>query len=122
VAFALDLKLSPMTAVGGPLVIAMCTEFTTLILLRFVEERERGLTPQAAADVAAARTGRAFIVSALTGDRGRGLVIATSSLPILRDFGIVVALNVSVALLAPWWCCPPLMLVWAEQRGWVTRA
>lgn len=28
VAFTLSLKLSPMTAVGGPLVIAVCTEFT----------------------------------------------------------------------------------------------
>ena len=27
-----------MTAVGGPLVVAACTEFTSLILLRFVEE------------------------------------------------------------------------------------
>ena len=39
VAYALGLKLSPMTAVGGPLVVAACTEFTSLILLRFVEER-----------------------------------------------------------------------------------
>ena len=28
VAYALSLKLSPMTAVGGPLVVAACTEFT----------------------------------------------------------------------------------------------
>ncbi|MEO6628203.1 MAG: MMPL family transporter, partial [Aquihabitans sp.] len=46
VAFAFSLKLSPMTAVGGPLVIAICTEFTSLILLRFIEERGRGLSPQ----------------------------------------------------------------------------
>ena len=43
VAYAFNLKLSPMTAVGGPLVVAACTEFTSLILLRFVEERRRGL-------------------------------------------------------------------------------
>ena len=48
-----SLKLSPMTAVGGPLVVAACTEFTSLILLRFVEERRRGLDPQEAVDVAA---------------------------------------------------------------------
>jgi hydrophobe/amphiphile efflux-3 (HAE3) family protein len=119
VAFGLDLKLSPMTAVGGPLVIAMCTEFTTLILLRFIEERERGLLPQAAADVAAARTGRAFIVSALTSIVGVA-VIATSSLPILRDFGTIVAMNVTVALLSALVVLPPL-IVWAEQRRWVTR-
>ena len=46
VAYAFSLKLSPMTAVGGPLVVAACTEFTSLILLRFVEERGKGLSPK----------------------------------------------------------------------------
>lgn len=119
VAFALDLKLSPMTAVGGPIVIASCAEFTTLILLRFVEERRRGLTPQAASDVAASRTGAAFVLSALTTVVGIG-VIATSSMPILRDFGLVVAMNVIVALLSALIILPPL-LVWADQRRWVSR-
>lgn len=119
VAYALSLKLSPMTAVGGPLVIAVCTEFTSLILLRFLEERGRGLTPQAAADVTAARTGRAFIVSGMTAIVGVG-VIATSSLPLLRDFGIIVAMNVLVALLSALVILPPVM-VWAEERGWVSR-
>ena len=119
VAFALDLKLSPLTAVGGPLVVAVCTEFTSLILLRFVEERRRGYTPKAAVDVTAARTGRAFIVSAMTATAGVG-VIATSSLPLLRDFGIIVAMNVAVALLSALVFLPP-MLVWADERGWVSR-
>lgn len=119
VAYALSLKLSPMTAIGGPIVIASCAEFTALILLRFVEERRRGLTPQAASDVAAARTGSAFVLSALTTVVGIG-VIATSSLPILRDFGIVVAMNVIVALLSALIILPPL-LVWADERRWVSR-
>lgn len=119
VAYALDLKLSPMTAVGGPIVIAACAEFTTLILLRFVEERRRGLTPQAASDVAASRTGAAFVLSALTTVVGIG-VIATSSLPVLRDFGIVVAMNVIVALLSALVILPPI-LVWADERRWVSR-
>ena len=119
VAYTFSLKLSPMTAVGGPLVVAICTEFTSLILLRFLEERRRGLDPKEAAEVAAARTGRAFIVSALTGIAGVA-VIATSSLPLLRDFGIVVAMNVSVALLSALVILPPL-LVWADGRGWVSR-
>ena len=121
VAFALDLKLSPMTAVGGPLVIAVCTEFTSLILLRFVEERRRGLPPKTAVDVTAARTGRAFIVSAMTATAGVA-VIATSSLPLLRDFGIIVAMNVAVALLSALVVLPP-MLIWADEGGrrWVSR-
>lgn len=119
VAWVFDLQLSPMTAVGGPLVVALCTEFTSLILLRFIEERRRGFSPEEAADVTAARTGRAFIVSALTTVSGVA-VIASSSLPLLRDFGMIVAMNVAVALLSALVFLPP-MLVWAEERGWVTR-
>ncbi|MGZ4704336.1 MAG: MMPL family transporter, partial [Acidimicrobiales bacterium] len=119
VAWGLDLKLSPITAVGGPLVVAACTEFTSLILLRYLEERRRGLEPRPAVDVAASRTGRAFIVSALTAVSGIA-VISTSQLPLLRDFGIVVGMNVAVALLSALTVLPPL-LVWADHRGWVSR-
>jgi hypothetical protein len=119
VAWIFDLQLSPMTAVGGPLVVAVCTEFTSLILLRFIEERQRGYGPREAMNVTARRTGRAFIVSALTAISGVA-VIAFSSLPLLRDFGLIVAMNVSVALLSALVFLPP-MLVWAETRGWVTR-
>jgi hypothetical protein len=119
VAWGLGLKLSPMTAVGGPLVTAACTEFTSLLLLRFLEERRRGLWPNQARRVTSARTGRAFAVSALTAMTGVA-VIATSSLPLLRNFGIVVAMNVAVALLAALIVLPPV-LVWADNHGWVSR-
>ncbi|MEZ5240093.1 MAG: MMPL family transporter, partial [Microthrixaceae bacterium] len=112
-------KLSPMTAVGGPLVVAACTEFTTLILYRYLEERRRGLEPSDAMDAAGARTGRAFVVSALTTMAGVA-VIALSSLPLLRDFGMTVAINISVALLAALVILPPLV-IWADRRGWVSR-
>jgi hydrophobe/amphiphile efflux-3 (HAE3) family protein len=118
-AYFAGFTLSPMTAVGGPLVVAACTEFTSLILLRFVEERRRGLEPRQAVDVAAARTGRAFIVSALTAISGVA-VLSTSSLPLLRDFGVIVAVNVAVALLSALVVLPP-MLVWADRHNWVSR-
>jgi uncharacterized membrane protein YdfJ with MMPL/SSD domain len=47
-------------------------------------------------------------------------VIATSSLPLLRDFGIIVAVNVAVALLSALVVLPPL-LVWADRHNWVSR-
>ena len=121
VAYVLHLKLSPLTAVGGPLVVAVCTEFTSLILLRFVEERGKGFAPREAVDHTASRTGRAFIVSGLTAISGVA-VIATSSMPLLRDFGIVVGMNVAVALISALVFLPP-MLVWADSdgRNWVSR-
>jgi uncharacterized protein len=39
---------------------------------------------------------------------------------LLRDFGTIVAMNVAVALVSALVFLPP-MLVWAENRGWVTR-
>ena len=119
VAYVFSIELSPMTAVGGPLVIAACTEFTSLILLRYVEERRRGYEPREAVDVAASRTGRAFVVSALTAIAGVA-VLSFSSLPLLRDFGRIVAMNVAVALLSALVVLPP-MLVWADKRNWVSR-
>jgi len=118
VAAAAGFELSPLTAVGGPLVVAVCTEFASLILLRFREERLRGLDPKEAHDRTAARTGRAFVCSGLAVIIGVG-VLATSSLPLLRDFGLIVSMNVGVALLSALVVLPPL-LVWADARGWVT--
>jgi hydrophobe/amphiphile efflux-3 (HAE3) family protein len=122
IAWALSLKLSPLTAVSGPLVVAVCTEFTSLILLRFVEERGRGLSPREAADLTAARTGRAFMVSGMTAVVGVG-VLATSSFPLLQGFGIIVGLNVAVALISALVVLPPI-LVWADAagRGWVSES
>ena len=119
VAYALSIRLSPATAVGGPLVVAVCTEFTSLMLLRYIEERSRGLEPRAAFDSTSARTGRAFIVSGLTAVAGVA-VMATSSMSILSGFGEVVAFNVIIALISALVILPPVV-VWADQRNWVSR-
>ena len=113
----LGLTLSPLTTVSGPLVIASCTEFSILILGRYLEERQRGLTPSEATDRASARTGRAFFTSALTTIGGFG-VLVFSALPLLSDFGMIVTLNVAVALLSALVVMPPL-LVWADGKNWL---
>jgi predicted RND superfamily exporter protein len=117
VAFAAGFKLSPLTALSGPLVIAACTEFTSLILTRHIEERTRGLSPSEAATVASGRTGRAFAASALATIAGVGVLVA-SPLPLLRDFGLLASMNVAGALLSALVVLPPIM-VWADERGWV---
>jgi predicted RND superfamily exporter protein len=119
VSWAAGFELSPLTAVGGPLVVALCTEFTSLIIMRYLEERRRGHPPQEAVEVTASRTGRAFMVSAMAAVIGI-VVLAFSDLPLLRGFGLVVALNVGVALLSALVVLPPL-LAWADERGWVYK-
>jgi uncharacterized protein len=111
----IGITLSPLTTVSGPLVIATCAEFSVLILDRFLEERARGLDAAAATRVASLRTGRAFVASALTTVGGFG-VLMFAALPLLSDFGAVVTINVSVALLAALVVVPPAA-VWADRRG-----
>ena len=41
-----------------------------------------------------------------------------SPLPLLRDFGVIVTLNVAIALLAALVIMPPLV-VWADEKGWL---
>jgi len=110
-----DLTLSPLTTVSGPLVVASCTEFSVLITARYLEERQAGRNARDASDHAARRTGRAFFTSAATTIGGFAVLIG-SALPLLRDFGIIVTMNVAVALLAALVVMPPL-LVWADGGG-----
>ncbi len=111
----LGITLSPLTTVSGPLVVASVAEFSVLIMGRHIEERQKGLEPREATDTAARRTGRAFFTSAFTIIGGFAVLIS-SSLPLLRDFGVIVTLNVTIALLAALVLMPP-MLVWADERG-----
>ncbi|CAE7537428.1 unnamed protein product, partial [Symbiodinium sp. KB8] len=113
----LGIQLSPLTTVSGPLIIASCTEFSVLILGRYLEERQSGLEPRNASDTAASRTGRAFFTSACTTIGGFAVLIV-SPLPLLRDFGIIVTLNVAIALLAALIVMPPMM-VWVDIKGWL---
>ena len=49
-------------------------------------------------------------------------VISFSSLPLLRSFGIFVALKIAIALLAALVVLPPL-IIWADdpKRNWVSK-
>ena len=111
----LNITLSPLSTVGGPLVVATCAEFSVLLIARYAEERERGLDPEPSTHMAAKHTGRAFFTSALT-TLGGFAVLMFSSLPLLADFGMVVTINIAVALLSALVVVPPLVKE-ADRRG-----
>ena len=111
----LGITLSPLTTVGGPLVVATCAEFCVLLVARYAEERAKGLEPGAGTRVAAERAGRAFFTSALA-TLGGFAVLMFSSLPLLADFGTVVTINIAVALLSALVVVPPLLRE-ADRHG-----
>jgi hypothetical protein len=73
------------------------------------------MDPEVSTRMAALRTGRAFFTSALT-TLGGFAVLMFSSLPLLADFGMVVTINIAVALLAALVVVPPLVKE-ADRRG-----
>ncbi len=105
--------LNPMSATLGALVIAIATEFSVLIAARYEEERGEDLPVGEALRRAYARTGVPVLASGITAIAGFAALIATD-IRMLRDFGIVTVLDLSIAL-AGVLLILPAALIWAES-------
>jgi hydrophobe/amphiphile efflux-3 (HAE3) family protein len=106
--YLLGVQVSVLGALSSPLVIAVCTEFSVLIIERYREERRRGLEPDPAIATASSSIGRAFTVSGLT-IAAAFAVVALSGFPLLASFGAVVAVNVVAAMLCALVILPPIL-------------
>jgi uncharacterized protein len=106
--YLLGVQVSVLGALSSPLVIAVCTEFSVLIIERYREERRRGLEPDSAIATASSSIGRAFTVSGLTIAAAFG-VVALSDFPLLASFGAVVAVNVVAAMVCALVILPPIL-------------
>jgi hydrophobe/amphiphile efflux-3 (HAE3) family protein len=95
----LGIDFTPLTTVASPLAIAIATEFSVLVMARYLEERALGHEPEQAIELGGVRIGRAFLASGLT-LLGGFAVLILAPMPLLVDFGIVVSVIVLVALLS----------------------
>ncbi len=111
--YLFGVPLNPMTAVAGPLVVALGCEFSILLMLRYREERQRGQPPEEAMSTAFIRSGRAITASALT-VIGAFLALAFNGFPLLSQFGDVAVIGVALSLAGALLLMPPL-LVWADE-------
>ncbi|MEA2494073.1 MAG: uncharacterized protein QOJ29_1984 [Thermoleophilaceae bacterium] len=112
--FLLRIPLNPMSAALGALVIAISTEFSVLLSARYREEREAGWSPRAALERTYGSTGAAVLASGTTAIAGFAALIA-SDIRMLRDFGIVTVVDLTVSLLGVM-VVLPAALMWAEQH------
>jgi uncharacterized protein len=115
VLFAIRIPLNPMSATLGALVIAISTEFSVLLTARYREERSAGLEPADALRATYASTGAAVLASGATAIAGFA-VLAFSDVAMLRDFGIVTVVDLTVSLLGVL-AVLPAVLVLAERRA-----
>ncbi len=95
--FLIGIPLNPMSATLGTLVIAISTEFSVLLSERFRQERASGLDLPAALARTYRSTGTAVLASGITAIAGFG-VLVFSNITMLRDFGFVTLVDLSVSL------------------------
>jgi hypothetical protein len=96
--FATRVPLNPMSVTLGALVIAISTEFSVLLSERHRQERVAGYDTVEALRRAYRRTGAAVAASGVTAIAGFG-VLALSDIRMLRDFGLVTLIDLTVSLL-----------------------
>jgi predicted RND superfamily exporter protein len=109
-----------MSASLGALVIAISTEFSVLLSERFRQERLAGHDLQAALALTYRRTGKAVLASGITAIAGFG-VLVVSDITMLRDFGFVTLIDLSVSL-AGVLLILPCVLVLSERDDLAVRA
>ncbi len=95
--FLIGIPLNPMSAAMGTLVIAISTEFSVLLSERFRQERRDGYESAEALSRTYRFTGAAVLASGITAIAGFG-VLVLSNITMLRDFGFVTLVDLSVSL------------------------
>jgi predicted RND superfamily exporter protein len=95
--FLIGIPLNPMSATLGTLVIAISTEFSVLLSERFRQERAAGHDLATALGRTYRSTGMAVLASGITAIAGFG-VLVFSDITMLRDFGLVTLVDLSVSL------------------------
>jgi predicted RND superfamily exporter protein len=118
--FATQIPLNPMSATLGALVIAISTEFSVLLAERFRQERAAGHPLAEALARTYRSTGRAVLASGITAIAGFG-VLVFSNITMLRDFGFVTLIDLTVSLAGVLLVLPAVLVV-AERGGVLEEA
>jgi len=95
--YLLGIPLNPMSATLGALVIAISTEFSVLLCEGVRAEQHAGWSLAGAIERAYRSTGSAVLISGVTAISGFG-VLVLSNISMLRDFGFVTLIDMSVSL------------------------
>jgi predicted RND superfamily exporter protein len=104
-----------MSVTLGVLVVAISTEFSVLLSERYRAERGAGHTPAAALRRTYRSTGAAVLASGVTAIAGFA-VLVVSDVRMLRDFGFVTVVDLSVSLAGVLVVLPAVLLLAEDGR------
>jgi hypothetical protein len=113
--YLIGIPLNPMSATLGTLVIAISTEFSVLLSERYRQERAAGHDLPGALARTYRSTGAAVLASGVTAIAGFG-VLVFSDITMLRDFGFVTLIDLSVSLLGVLLVLPAVLAL-SERRA-----
>ena len=113
--FALRIPLNPMSATLGALVLALSTEFAVLLEARVREEQRRGAGLGEALARAYRSTGAAVLASGATAIAGFA-VLALSDVRMLREFGLVTVVDLTVSLVGVLAVLPAVLMLVERRR------
>lgn len=118
--FVTRVPLNPMSLTLGALVIAITTEFGVLLSERHRQERQAGHDVVQALRRTYRHTGTAVAASGVTAIAGFG-VLVLSDIAMLRDFGLVTVIDLSVSLVGVLVALPAALVLAERSRvgiGW----
>lgn len=104
----LGLNYTPITATLGALILGMGTEMTVMVMERYLEERRKGEDRVEAMVTSIRMIGKAVLASGLTTIGGFS-VLMLSEFVILRDFGLMTVINISLALMSTFLVLPSIL-------------
>jgi hydrophobe/amphiphile efflux-3 (HAE3) family protein len=120
VLFVLRIPLNPMSVTLGALVIAISTEFSVLLSERQRQERISGHSTVQALRLAYRHTGAAVAASGVTAIAGFG-VLTLSEIAMLRDFGLVTLIDLSVSLVGVLVALPAAVVIAEGEQPLAAR-
>ncbi|MGA4722122.1 efflux RND transporter permease subunit [Fictibacillus nanhaiensis] len=113
--FLLDIEINPLTAVLASLVLGIGSEFTILIMERYQEELENGLSRDEALIKAISKIGRAITASGLTVIAGFCTLIF-SEFVMLRSFGITTVFDTFLCLISALFILPSIIVLLEKRK------
>jgi len=115
--YVLGLEYNVLTATLGAMTIGVASEYTILIMERFDEERERGLSCHDAIQVSIQKIGTAISISGLTTVFGFS-ALTLSEFPIMSNFGLVTVITVGFSLVGAILVMPAVLAVMSRIQDW----
>ena len=116
--YVLGLEYNILTATLGAMTIGVASEYTILIMERYDEERERGLSCHDAIQMSIQKIGTAITISGLTTVFGFS-ALTLSEFPIMANFGLVTVITVGFSLLGAILVMPAVLAVTSRIQDWL---